>query len=639
MKRIMVTTFSAIMVLLAVACPPTEEPKEVVKNYTIEQFLKTISIGGSSFSADESKLLVSSNETGVFNVYSIDIATGERTAITDSKETTVAVAYFPEDDRILFTRDKGGNEINHLFVRDPEGDVTEITEGENTKESFAGFAYDFKSFFTVNNSRDPRFMDAYEYDVNTYEKKMIYQNEHGLFPGGISNDKRWMVFVKPNTTNDSNIYLLDLQAGGEPQLISEHEGEATFSPSSFSTDSRYLYYTTNAEGEFRILERYDLESGAHEEVFKVDDWDVVAAYFSREGTYRVIATNEDGFFKITIANMKTGEEVPRPEGIPEGQIGGISFSRSERLMKFSITGDTMPSNTFVFNFETGDVKQLTDTLNPEIDPADLVACEVVRFKARDGLEIPCLLYKPKGASRDNKVPALLNIHGGPGGQSLPLYRAETQFLINHGYAIFEVNNRGSSGYGKTFLAADDQRHGREPLWDCVDAKEYLKTLDWIDPDKIGIMGGSYGGYMVLAALAFTPDEFKVGVDIFGVANWVRTLKGIPAWWEAQRNALYKELGDPETQEEMLRAISPVFHADKITKPLIILQGARDPRVIKAESEDMVKAIEDKGGTVEYIIFDDEGHGFTKNENRIEGFNAVLKFLDKYLKGEGEKSSE
>ncbi len=195
-----------------------------------------------------------------------------------------------------------------------------------------------------------------------------------------------------------------------------------------------------------------------------------------------------------------------------------------------------------------------------------------------------------------------------------------------------INNRGSSGYGKTFYAADDRKHGREPLWDCVDAKKYLASLPYVDANRIGIVGGSYGGYMVLAALAFQPDVFDAGVDIFGVANWVRTLESIPPWWEAQRKALYDEMGDPKADNQMLHDVSPVFHADKIRKPLMVLQGANDPRVLKAESDDIVAAVKKSGAPVEYIVFPDEGHGFTKKKNQIEGYTAMLTFLDKYLKG-------
>ena len=205
--------------------------------------------------------------------------------------------------------------------------------------------------------------------------------------------------------------------------------------------------------------------------------------------------------------------------------------------------------------------------------------------------------------------------------------------MNHGYAVLGINNRGSSGYGRTFFTADDRKHGREPLQDCVEGKNFLAGLPYVDRDRVGIIGGSYGGYMTLAALAFRPEEFAVGVDIFGVSNWLRTLEGMPPWWEAQRRALYEEVGDPVRDRELLRAISPVFHADKIRRPLMVLQGKNDPRVIKPESDDIVAAVKKNGVPVAYVVFDDEGHGFTKKRNQIEGYRAVLNFLDRHLKGE------
>ena len=224
---------------------------------------------------------------------------------------------------------------------------------------------------------------------------------------------------------------------------------------------------------------------------------------------------------------------------------------------------------------------------------------------------------------------MILVHGGPGGQTVPAYSSVNQYFANHGYVVLGINNRGSSGYGKTFFAADDKKHGREPLWDCIDAKKYLQSLDYVDPDRIAILGGSYGGYMVLAALAFQPQEFKVGVDIFGVANWIRTLENIPAWWEAQRVALYAEMGDPVADRKMLEEVSPLLHANLIRKPLMVLQGANDPRVLKVESDEIVAAVKKNGVPVEYIVFPDEGHGFSKKKNQIEGYSAVLRFLDKY----------
>jgi len=196
-----------------------------------------------------------------------------------------------------------------------------------------------------------------------------------------------------------------------------------------------------------------------------------------------------------------------------------------------------------------------------------------------------------------------------------------------------VNNRGSSGYGKTFFKMDNRNHGDKDLKDCLWGKKYLSGLDYIDTAKIGIIGGSYGGYMTLAALSFHPNEFSAGVDLFGVANWLRTLKEVPPYWESFKKALYEEIGDPNTADTVrLKQYSPLLHASNITKPLMVLQGANDPRVLKIESDEVVAAVKKNNVPVEYVVFPDEGHGFVKKENEIKGYGQILKFLDQYLKG-------
>jgi dipeptidyl aminopeptidase/acylaminoacyl peptidase len=280
----------------------------------------------------------------------------------------------------------------------------------------------------------------------------------------------------------------------------------------------------------------------------------------------------------------------------------------------------------------GQYRKLTDSMNPEINPDDLVDVQLVRYKSFDGVEIPSLLYKPHQVGPEDKAPALVWVHGGPGGQSRIGYRATIQYLVNHGYVVLAVNNRGSSGYGKTFFKMDDRRHGEDDLADCVESKKFLISTGYVDPNRIGIIGGSYGGYMVLAALAFRPEEFAAGVDLFGISNWVRTLESIPPWWEAFKEALYEEMGDPEKDQERLHRISPLFHAERIQKPLMVLQGANDPRVLKVESDEIVEAVRRNSVPVEYVLFDDEGHGFRKKENRIKGYKAILDFLDQHLKG-------
>jgi dipeptidyl aminopeptidase/acylaminoacyl peptidase len=292
----------------------------------------------------------------------------------------------------------------------------------------------------------------------------------------------------------------------------------------------------------------------------------------------------------------------------------------------------MPSDIFVYNFTNGMSVKLTNTLNPEINPDFLVEGKVVRYPSFDGTEIPAIYYQPLQASEKNKVPGLVWVHGGPGGQSRLGYFGFIQCMVNNGYAVLAVNNRGSSGYGKSFFKMDDQKHGDVDLKDCVYGKEFLASTGVIDMEKIGIIGGSYGGYMVMAALTFEPEAFDVGVNIFGVTNWLRTLKSIPPWWESFREALYTEMGNPFTADSVrLYNISPLFHAKNVNKPLMVLQGANDPRVLQVESDEIVEGVKANGVPVEYVLFPDEGHGFVKKENEIRGYGQVIEFLDKYLK--------
>ncbi|WP_290890686.1 alpha/beta fold hydrolase [Arenimonas sp.] len=598
------------------------------KQYAIEEFVASTGVAGASFNADESRILFSSNRRGVWNAYSMPVAGGEWTDVTSSDtDNSYAVSYFPADDRVLVTRDQGGNELNHLYVIEADGSERDLTPGENLKADFLGFTADGSAFHVISNERDPRFFDVYRYDSASYERTRVYENTTGLEPAIVSGDGKWLALSQSNTTNDSDLHVVEL-ATGQSTLVSEHEGQAAFNAQDFSPDGQWLYYTANDQGEFAQLRRVNLATWAHEPVQSAD-WDIVAAYFSKNGKYLAVATNVDGSTRVKLHDAATGAEQPLP-ALPAGEIRGLRIADSETKMAFYLNGDRQPNDLYVLEFG-GEPKQLTTSLNPAIDPADLVDSSVVRFKSFDGMEIPNILWKPHQATADAPAPALVWVHGGPGGQTTRAHSAVIQYLANHGYVVLGINNRGSSGYGKTFFAADDGKHGREPLWDTVEAKKYLQSLDYVDDDKIGIIGGSYGGYMVLSALAFQPGEFKVGVNIFGVSNWIRTLESIPPYWESFREALYQEVGNPETQREFLIETSPLFHADKINVPLMVLQGANDPRVIKPESDDIVAAVEMNGVPVEYVVFDDEGHGFSKKKNQIEGYGRILAFLDKHLR--------
>jgi len=564
---------------------------------------------------------------------------GEPIQLTESTTDAVLVqSYFPEDERFIYSSDQDGNELTHIYVRELDGSITDVTPGEGLKANFHGWADDDQSFFISTNERDERFFDIYEVGVEPgYERTLIYRDTTGYQFAAISPDERYIAFEKPRTTADSDIYLYDRRAD-EMVHLTPHEGEVSYSPETFSPDGSSIYFLTNEGSEFSYLVRHDLASGERSVVVK-PDWDVWYAYYSDDGKYLVVGVNEDARTKITVYEAAGMQPIQLPD-LPTGDLTSVAFSADEEMMAFYVSSSRLPGDLFIYNLAAGDEpRQLTHTLNPSIDPAHLVEGEVVRFASYDGLQIPGILYKPHQASYANKVPALVWVHGGPGGQSRLNYNPLIQYLVNHGYAIYAINNRGSSGYGKTFYQMDDRKHGDADLGDVVASKDMLAATEYVDGERIGIIGGSYGGYMVLAALAFRPEEFDVGVDIFGVSNWLRTLSSIPPWWESFRTALYKELGDPEEDPEYLRSISPLFHAANIVRPLIVLQGANDPRVLQVESDEIVAAVRANGVPVEYIIFDDEGHGFRKKENKIEGYRAVLDFLDQHLKGNAPSAEE
>lgn len=602
--------------------------------YDARTFFETTSVFGASFSPDESRLLVTSDASGVFNAYLQPIKGGKPTMLTDSTTNSVfGVSFFPYDERILYTSDQGGNERNHIFVREPDGATRDLTPGDNVKASFAGWSGDKKAFWVTTNERDPKYFDLYKYTADGYSKQLVFTNRDGWQVSDVSDDGRWVALGKVRNNADSDIYIWDAtDPDTAPKLITPHTGDVSHSVLTFTRDSRQLFYRTNEHGEFYQAWRYDLATGESKPVIKAD-WDVSYVYFSENGRYRVTGINQDARTVVTVIDMTTGRKVKTPK-LPEGDIHGIRISPSETKMAFYIKYDTSPSNLFILDLGTGDHRQLTNTLNPAIERENLVNGKVVRYRSFDGLKIPAILYKPKVASRSNQVPALVWVHGGPGGQSRHGYSAVIQHLVNHGYAVLRVNNRGSSGYGKTFYHMDDKKHGDVDLKDCVWGRNYLERQSWVDGSRIGIIGGSYGGYMVAAALTFEPEAFDVGIDIFGVTNWLRTLKSIPSWWEAMREGLYAELGDPSEEEERLRRISPLFHAANITKPLLVVQGANDPRVLKVESDEIVEAARKNGVPVEYVVFPDEGHGFRKRENRITASESYLKFLDTHLKGTG-----
>ncbi len=629
--------WSFLALMLACALAPAfaraDQPAGTrkVKRYTIEQFMDTERVGGASFTFDEKAILFHSNKTGIFNVYSLPVAGGSPRQLTDSKrESTFILSAFPGDTRFLYTHDTGGNENSHIYLRELNGAERDLTPGEKVKAKFLGWRFDRKAFLLSTNARNQKVFDIFVVSISDLKPRLLYQDELGLEFADVSHNGRVLAFTRSGrSTSDSDVYLYNTETK-DLKNLTPHEGDQKNVAQVFDPSSRYLYFLSDAGEEFSYIARYDL-SNSKREVFQKGKWDISGIGFSRTGKYRVVSTNEDARTTLSVTEVASDRALDLP-ALPDGDITDVAFSDSETKLAFYHKGSRSPANLYAYDLANRKATRLTRTLSAQINPDDLVEPKVVRFKSFDQLEIPGILYQPLDISDGAPAPALVAVHGGPGGQARLNYSATIQFLVNHGYAVLDINNRGSSGYGKTFFAADDRKHGREPLWDCIEGKKFLGSLGNIDPQRIGIMGGSYGGYMVLAALAFKPDEFAVGVDFFGVSNWVRTLKSIPPYWESERKALYAEIGDPSAQEIMLREISPLFHASEISRPLLVLQGANDPRVLKAESDEIVDAVRKKGGVAEYVVFDDEGHGFSKKSNEIKAWQSVLDFLEKYLRG-------
>ena len=622
----------AALIILS-ACTAVREPaleSRQVPEYPIEDFLGTTTYTGASFTSDGAAVLASNDSTGVLNVYAVPLAGGDPKPLTRSTTESILLAgAFPADGRFLYLSDQGGNELSHLYVQETDGGTRDLTPGDKVKALFAGFAPDERTFFALTNERDPKHFDLYEFASDGYGRTLLYKNEEGLDVGAISPDRRLVALKRNITDTDSDIVLHDRQTG-KARVLTTHQGEVFNDPQAFSRDAKSLYYLTDEASEYRYLVRMDLESGKRE-VIEKPDWDVIDAGVSKSGKYLFLEINNDGRSEIRLYETATMKPVTLP-ALPKAAITSVTFSRDETQAAFYVNGSRQPNDLYVLDLASGRNRQLTKSLSAKLNPEHLVEAEVARFKSFDNTEVPGILYKPHRASASSKTPALVWVHGGPGGQSRVTYSGLIQYLVNHGYAVYAINNRGSSGYGRTFYKMDDRKHGEGDLDDCVASKKFLAATGYVDPARIGIIGGSYGGYMTLAALTFRPQEFAVGVDIFGVSNWVRTLESIPPYWESFRKALYTEIGDPSTDQEYLRKISPLFHASEIRKPLLVLQGANDPRVLKVESDEIVAAAKNSGVPVDYLVFDDEGHGFRKKENQNKGYRAIVDFLDVHLKG-------
>jgi dipeptidyl aminopeptidase/acylaminoacyl peptidase len=628
--RLATACFCLLVPALAVEAAPPRKA-EPVRLYTIEQLMAADGFSDLSFSPDGRKLLVASARTGIRNLYVMPAEGGDLKPVTNSvKETISSIGYFPSDERILYASDQGGNELNHLYVRELDGTVRDLTPGDKLRARFVQWAPDGASFFAVTNERDPRYFDLYEYSTRDYARKRLFENDKAYQIGAISPDRRYVALSRIADNASTHAYLYDTTTNTLAPLVPETQGVVT-TPRSFERDGSAVFYTTDEGSEFQHLVRQDLKTGARTTIF-APDWDVEGARPSKDGRHLIVAVDQDARTVVHLLDAKSFKPVKLDTG--PGTISGFTVAEKRPLVAYVRANGDTPGDVHLLDLATGKSKRLLSSLPAEIRASDLVRGEVVRFKSYDGLTVPGILYKPHPRPDGAKPAGVISVHGGPGGESSIGFKPMVQYLVNHGYAVYEINNRGSSGSGKTFNHLDDHKHGDADLDDVVAAKRVLTEHAGVDPAKIAIEGQSYGGFMVLAGLTFRPTEFAAGVDLFGVSNWPRLLQNTPPWWADLNRMLATEMGDWKTEGDYLRSISPSFHADRIQRPLMVLQGANDPRVLPVESEDIVEKVRAKGIPVEYVSFPDEGHGFRKKANQLVAYKAVLQFLDRHVKGVG-----
>lgn len=602
----------------------------------LADLLKIPAYWGYAFAHDGQSYFYSTNRSGVFNVHEVELATGRTTQLTHSNSSPIRmVSSFPKDERILIQSDGEGDELYRLFVLKADGQKHDLIEKSGARSSFHRFTRDGSAFFVSTNERDPRYMDLYRYSSESYARRRIFDNEQGYTISLVDGTGRRLVVAKTNDNFDTDIQLIDLQSRERrPRSITASSVVAHESALTFSVDDSELHYTSDRDHEYKRWWAYDLARRSHR-VVRDADWDVVSVKFSASGKLYALRVNQRAREVGSIHRVADHSQLELPPLGKGAQLSLAVLAPEDRGAALWAGGDATPFEYSWWPWQ-GEANPKTETvamtanLPAAVDGSLFVEGEHLEFPSFDGRMIPGILYRPRNASAQSPVPLLIGVHGGPGGQSKHGFDGLSQAYADRGYAVFWINNRGSEGYGKSFFHLDDQRHGEVDLEDCVYAKHYLANLDWVDENRVGIMGGSYGGYMTVAALAYRPTTFKVGINEFGVVNWPRTLLDVPTWWAPTTAATYQELGHPELDVARLLRISPLFFVDQIRAPLLVLQGANDPRVRQSESDELVERMRAAGKQVQYELFEDEGHGFYKRENLMRRYLAHFNFLARHL---------
>lgn len=603
-----------------------------MKKYDFLQFAATrIYTGAIAYSPDGKTIAHVTNTTGQFNLWTIPSGGGIARQLTAYTDNTVrALAWHPNGAQIAFTADQNGDEQHQVYLIGAQGGwadrLTDKFDAQHLMGSDA-FSPDGAKLAYAANDIQPTDMEVIIRDMATGDTTRPFPSGDGLYvPITWSPNGRYLLAIQSRSNTDQDIHLLDTQTG-EVTNTTQHEGEITFEILAWAPDSSGFYFLTDNEREFNGLAFYTLADQSWKYV-ETPDADVENAAVSKDGRLLVWQVNEGGASKLYARSLKTGDSLPMPD-LPTGVIDNFSLSPDGSRVALTYTSAKEAANLYEFDLNTGEMTALGQSMLGGIDANDLVDPVLIEYPTHDGRSIPAWLYRPKNVREGEKIPVILSIHGGPEAQERPryLYNGFYQYMLSRGFGILAPNIRGSTGYGKSYQKLIHRDWGGAELKDIEHAAKYLRSLDWVDTSRIAIFGGSFGGFATLSAVTRLPEYWAIGVDIVGPSNLITFAKSVPPHW---RSMLKKWVGDPEEDRDMLVERSPITYVDQIKAPLLVIQGAKDPRVVKAESDQMVERIKKNGGDVRYYVDENEGHGTTRRENSIKWFTMIKDYLEEYL---------
>jgi dipeptidyl aminopeptidase/acylaminoacyl peptidase len=597
--------------------------------HDLERYLAIQSAYGASIGPDGT-LAFLMDTTGVPQVWTLSepMAWPEQRTFYDERVTFCS--WSPERRELAFGMDEGGDECTQLFRLDADdGTVVPWTDMPDAIHYWGGWSHDGDRIAFASNRRDESVFDIYVQGRNEQgeDAELVHEGDGWLSLAGWSPSDDRVIVSESHSSFDQDIYELDL-ATGDRRHLTPHEGNVRYGSPSWGPDGEAVYCCTDRDSDTLELVRLDVESLAVETLEDGGEWNVDGIALDDETGRFAYSRNVDGYTEITVGEL-TGptsyEEQPTPD-LPDGVAGGVSFDPDAERFALSSSSRTQNTNVSVLDVATGEGERWTAASTAGIPAETFQPAELIHYETFDDREIPAFFTLPEDAP-EGETPVIVDIHGGPESQRRPSFSGLTQYYLSRGYAVFEPNVRGSSGYGKAYTHLDDVRKRMDSVKDIRAAVDWLHDQPAVDPDRVVAYGGSYGGFVVLAALSAYPDLWAAGVDVVGIANFVTFLENTGAWRREHREAEY---GSLEDDREFLESISPTSNADQIEAPLFVLHGANDPRVPVGEAEQIVEEVRDHGVPVEKRIFEDEGHGITKLENRIEAYTAVVEFLDEHV---------